>query len=340
MVMGPAFAAVPEGVDPFIVPRTAEEAKRLARHLKGRGVDLIKTHDGIPTAVFAALGEEARALGLEVSGHVPFGVKVTELARHGFGSIEHARDLLYDCSRYGAEYRRLASEFAESKPGVRRPDNATRMRRTVEEFDPALCRDVLAKLARNRTFYVPTHVTREMDARAGDPAYRSDERRKYIPPARDAAWEEELTATAKGGAEQAKLFERFFRHGLALTGLAHEAGVPIMAGTDANDTMMIPGFSLHRELWLLSQAGLTPMDILRAATTVPAAYLRKSETLGGISVGKEADLVLLRAHPLEDIRNTLSVEAVITNGRLHDRAALDALLAEAERVASGAQRAQ
>ena len=108
-----------------------------------------------------------------------------------------------------------------------------------------------------------------------------------------------------------------------------------MAGSDANDTMISPGFSLHRELWLLTQAGLSAMDVLRTATTVPAAYLEKTDLLGGVSAGKEADLVLLNANPLSDIRNTTSIAAVVVNGSLYNRDALDLLLAEAETAAKG-----
>jgi cytosine/adenosine deaminase-related metal-dependent hydrolase len=172
-----------------------------------------------------------------------------------------------------------------------------------------------------------------MDARAGDAAYRSDPNRKYITASRNADWDKDLTETAAGGADRASLYSGFFEHGLKITGMAHRAGVRIMAGSDANDTMIFPGFSLHRELWLLSRAGMPAMDVLRAATSVPAAYLGKTGTLGGISAGKEADLVLLQSDPLKDVRNTQSISAVIVDGKHYDRAALDQLLAEAERVA-------
>ena len=332
MIMGSAVARAPEGAASFIVPRGAEDARKLVRHLHRRGVDLLKTHDAIPKPVFLALADEARQLGLEVSGHVPFGFNVAELGPLGFGSIEHARDLLYDCSRYGGDFRRAAGAFSEGAEGAKRPDDAVRMRRTVEEFDPDLCSVTLRGVARNGTYYVPTHVTREMDARASDPTYGSDPRRKYVLPTRNADWEADLKRTAGGGPQQAELYERFFRHGLEVTRRAHAAGVRIMAGTDANDTMIFPGFSLHDELRMLAAAGLSPMDVLRAATIVPASYLKRPD-LGGISVGHEADLVLLSADPLRDITNSASIMAVIANGEVFDRPALDRLLFEAEEVA-------
>lgn len=80
-------------------------------------------------------------------------------------------------------------------------------------------------------------------------------------------------------------------------------------------------------------AGLTEAEALRAATLGPAQYLGATDSLGTVEAGKAADLVLLDANPLEDIANTQRIRAVVTRGRLFDRAALDALLAEVERAA-------
>ncbi|HZG46967.1 MAG TPA: amidohydrolase family protein [Allosphingosinicella sp.] len=334
MVMGPAQGPLPKGVPPMLTPGTPEQGRQLVRHLKGRGIDIIKTHDTIPAAVFAAMMDEARRRGIEVSGHVPFGAGSLGAAKLGYGTIEHARDLLYDCSRYGQEFRRASGDFADKRPGSARPSNVVRLSRTVDEFDSALCAGFLSRLARTSTYYTPTHVTREMEARAADPAYRADPNRRYIAPARARSWEADLTATAALPQEERRELDRFFRHGLRITGLAHRAGVPIMAGTDLNDTMIVPGFSLHRELRLLVEAGLSPMDAMRAATAVPAAYLGRGDRLGGVAAGKEADLVLLGADPTADIGNISSVRAVIANGRLFNRAALDGLLSGAERIAA------
>jgi imidazolonepropionase-like amidohydrolase len=228
-------------------------------------------------------------------------------------------------------------DVAVGRPGAAAPANVERLRRTVEAFDGPLCDAFLRRLARTGVHYVPTHVTREMEARAGDHAYRDDARRTYITAKRNAGWEKDLAETAAIPAEEAEALRRFFGHGLEITRRAHRVGVKIMAGTDASDTMIFPGFSLHDELALLARAGLSPMEVLRSATSVPAAYLRRSRSIGGISPGQEADLVLLRANPLADIANTRSIEAVINNGRLFDRAALDGLLAKAEMAAAASR---
>jgi imidazolonepropionase-like amidohydrolase len=118
---------------------------------------------------------------------------------------------------------------------------------------------------------------------------------------------------------------------LELVGAMHRAGVPFLAGTDtAAGVHVFPGFSLHEELALLVEAGLSPMESLRTATQNPARFLGLSDRLGTVEKGKIADLVLLAASPLEDIRNTQKIAGVIVRGRYLSRADLDRILREVE----------
>jgi imidazolonepropionase-like amidohydrolase len=110
----------------------------------------------------------------------------------------------------------------------------------------------------------------------------------------------------------------------------NNAGVKLLAGTDMPQAFVYPGFSLHDELALLVRAGLTPLEALRTATYNPAECLAALDSLGTVSEGKIADLVLLDADPLDDIRNTRRISAVIANGRLFDATARAALLAHVE----------
>ncbi len=338
MVMGPTRLELPKGLPSYITPVTDAEARTLTRYLASRGTEMIKTHDSVPTAAFRALMQEANSLGIKVGGHVPFAAGSLGAAQLGYDSIEHARDLLYDCSGYGPEFRRQEAAFADRVAGSQRPPALERLQRTVAEFDPLLCNRLLTKLAGTGIYYTPTHSTREMEARADEPTYRANPERKYIFSERNERWEEDLDETAALPVEQRQALRGFFMHGLRITGLAHRAGIPVMAGTDASDTMVVPGFSLHNELRLLKAAGLSNMDVLRSATSIPAAYLNRSHELGGISAGKEADLVLLRRNPLQDIRNSSSIEKVIVNGTAFARSDLDALLAEAERLSAASRR--
>jgi imidazolonepropionase-like amidohydrolase len=112
----------------------------------------------------------------------------------------------------------------------------------------------------------------------------------------------------------------------------NRAGVTLIAGSDVAETR-VPGFTLQEELSLLAGCGLTPLQALQAATSNAVKVAKATADFGAVEAGKRADLVLLDANPLEDIRNTQRIAAVVFGGKLLRRADLDALLAEAEQLA-------
>jgi len=114
----------------------------------------------------------------------------------------------------------------------------------------------------------------------------------------------------------------------------YQAGIPILAGTDTMNPHCFPGFGIHDELALLVDAGLSPLAALQAATRNAAQFTGQLDSRGTIEAGKTADLVLLDKDPLADIHNTRSIEAVVLNGKLFERAALDGMLAKAQTLAS------
>ncbi len=103
-----------------------------------------------------------------------------------------------------------------------------------------------------------------------------------------------------------------------------------LAGTDVGGAFLVPGFSMQDELGELVHAGFTPMEAIQAATRDAARFMGREKDLGTIQKGKLADLVLLDADPLESIGNARKIDAVVVNGRLLDRKALDASLAQVE----------
>lgn len=108
----------------------------------------------------------------------------------------------------------------------------------------------------------------------------------------------------------------------------------ILAGTDTLNPFCFSGFGLHDELGFLVQAGLTPIEALQAATLNSARFLGKEKEMGTIEKGKIADLVLLEANPLADIRNSRKIAAVVYQGKLFRKNSLDAMLSNAEALAS------
>jgi imidazolonepropionase-like amidohydrolase len=112
-----------------------------------------------------------------------------------------------------------------------------------------------------------------------------------------------------------------------LGGALHHNGVPIMAGTDAMGMDLVPpGSSLQRELQLLAASGLSPYEVMRSATVVPAAFLGKTKEFGTIAVGKRADLLLLAGNPLENLGVLKRPVGVMVHGRWLTRQRIDELL--------------
>ena len=111
-----------------------------------------------------------------------------------------------------------------------------------------------------------------------------------------------------------------------IVSIMHRAGVPILTGTDTPMPGVYPGWSVHEEMAMLVEAGLSPREALRSATILPAQFLGIADTSGSIVVGKRADLVLLDADPAKDIHSSQRIRAVVLDGRLFQRDDLDALL--------------
>ena len=322
-VRGPRGAA--DELPAFYAATTEEQGRELARYFAGRKVDFIKVTEHLPREGFLGLLDEARRLGLGVAAHEQLAVSAIEASNAKIRSFEHARLFLFNCFPGAAEYARLNRN---------EPDTAWR-RRMVDEFDPRTCRDVFRAFVRNHTWYVPTHLTRRMEALADDAAFREDSRSKYVPKERWKAWNDDADSMLKDdpSAEGRRAMKDFYAKGLEITGLAYRAGVKIMLGTDTADSYVFPGFAVHDELQELVKAGLTPAEALKAATWSGAEFLGRTSESGTIERGKVADLILLDANPLADVRNTQKIAAVIANGRYLDRSALDLLLSTAAAAA-------
>ncbi|MEM1249453.1 MAG: amidohydrolase family protein [Acidobacteriota bacterium] len=301
---------LPEDVEAFWAPETFEEGELLGQALRRKGFDLIKIYNSVSRDAYRGI---LRGAGdLEVSGHLPLGVSLVDAAQAGHRTLEHARDLPLACSRYGSTYRDTMEKVLAGDLATEPPTAEERLRNTLDSFDEELCDKVLSTLAETGTWLVPTHGTREMDARAAEEEYRAaipDDLPKML----RLSWNRDLKNTAEVAPQLGELYEIFYRLGIELTGRAHRAGVRVVVGTDANDTMIVPGLSVHEELERLAEAGLEPMEILRAATTLPAEYL-SDETIGALAAGKRADFLLLRANPLDDISNTRTIETVVLGG--------------------------
>lgn len=328
-LMGPRLMAISTfPVNPPWDYEVKEEQMRgIVDHFAEQGVDFIKIYDRLGRDALLWLADEARARDLDFAGHVPLRVTSLEASEAGFRSVEHARDFLFDCYPGTAEFR--ATTRSNSAP-------VAEMRRMVDEHDDARCEEIFAAFVRNGTAYVPTHVTRRMEAFADDSAFRHDPRMRYLPTVLAKAWldDADRVVARSRSSEGRAAYVDFYRKGLEITGAAHRAGVRVLVGTDGGDSFVFPGFAVHDEMGELVKAGFTPAEALRAATLAGAEFLGVADRYGTVEEGKAADLVLLDANPLDDVAATRRIRAVVFRGELLDRAALDALLERAEGTAA------
>jgi imidazolonepropionase-like amidohydrolase len=190
--------------------------------------------------------------------------------------------------------------------------------------------------AQNQTWQVPTLAWQRGGTFLDQRDLQHQPLDKYVPAYwRDVTWRrfthEMMPDLVR---DPLALRQEYFMLNLQMVGTLHHAGVPFMAGTDtAPGVYIMPGFSLHDELANFVEAGFTPMESLQTATSNPAKFFGMEASSGSVEPGKVADLVLLGANPLEDIRNTQKINVVIAQGRLFDRAALDQILMKVEAAA-------
>lgn len=312
------------------------EARAAVRQQVAQGADFVKVYSRLSPSALTGIAAETRRHGVRFAGHVPDSVSITEASDLGIGTVEHLYGIFYATSR---REPRLRADLARIK--LELGDYAGWYNRThpieyaaMRSYGRTKARLLFERLARRRTRMVPTLTMHDNLAHARTLGERDDPRRKYLPAAALAYLDIALNEVYLKGRDPsvdgqwAELFDAQLR----VVGELHRAGVPLMVGTDIATPGTIPGFSTHDELALLVEAGLSPMDALHAATAEPARYL--GTRTGRVAAGHAADLVVLDADPLRDIRNTQRIAGVLVRGRYLDRGAREQVLREVESAAA------
>ena len=305
----------------FFKTTTEDEARQSVRYAAEQGCDLIKIYDNIPRAPLLALLDEANKVGLHAGGHKPRAVGAVEASNAGMRTFEHARVLVYESWPGAADLRKQAP----------RAPSFRQQRKMIAQHDRETAKEIIRTFVRNGTWMCPTHVTRMMDAYAGDARFRNDPRLQYISDEDRARWNRDANQYVdkrRGSTRRRDAYMAIFELGLELTGLADSMGVGILLGTDIGDSYVFPGSSTHQELELLVKAGLSPVRALRTGTLNPALYLGLEEDYGTVQAGKKADLLLLSKNPLEDIAHTRAIHTLFFNGKDYDARALESMKAK------------
>jgi hypothetical protein len=321
VVNGPHVPGYPRAWAPVA---DAAQAHEEVIYLKKLGADGIKEYDQLSRDAYYALADEAKKQGLPFAGHVPILISAAEASDAGQRSLEHDYGVLFGCSSKETEFMQKEEQlYGTGKSSMRELLHLEDVTALINSYDEDKAASLFAKFVKNDTFVTPTLVRAKVDRiPATDPRVV-----KYFSPAlRTFSYAANRKEPSPDVLEAQKLM---YQYHLRLVRTMQRAGVKMLAGTDTS----FFGSAVHDELVEMVKAGLTPMQALQTATKNAADYLGKLDSMGTVEKGKSADLVLLDANPLEAISNTQKISAVVLNGQLLDRKALDRLLAHVESAA-------
>ena len=238
-------------------------------------------------------------------------------------TVENLSEVLVACSSREKELR--ASLDPEAIPDT--TAQVMLSREVRDSYDSKKAWNLFVKMSNHATWMVPGLVSIDGSANSASDT-GSDPRLKYLPSTLRAERKlDDLFGLREEMKEEAE-------RDLALVSEMRRAGVQFLAGTNGPSTNSFPGFSLHQELELLVKGGFTPLQALQTATFNPALYMAKLDKYGVVERGRIANMVLLDANPLSDIRNTQKISGVVLRGTYLSRTELDGLLAHAEQWAN------
>jgi hypothetical protein len=284
----------------------ADEARLAVNLLRASGADFLKVYNSLPRDAYFAIAQESKRLGIPFAGHVPEAVSAAEASEAGQRSQEHLLNILLACSTREEELR-AQRIFSMNDPAISAVDRALELgfpnpQGLFESYDDSKAAALFRTFVKNGTWQTPTLALLQSFVADRDRARRTVYMQDLSPEVFDG-WMARIQA----------LLDRYKK----LVRDMHRAGVEFLAGTDTGPNNPVPvGIGLHDELELLVESGFTPIEALQTATRNPARYFGTLKDMGTIEPGKLADMVLLYADPLDDIRNTRKISAVILRGRI------------------------
>ncbi|HYI12964.1 MAG TPA: amidohydrolase family protein [Thermoanaerobaculia bacterium] len=276
-----------------------EEAVAKVKLQKKEGWDLLKVHPGLTLAEYDAMAKTAKAEGIRFAGHVPEEVGLLHAIEMGHETFDHI------------------DGYVEYLDGDKGP------------VDPKKLADIVKRSKKAGVWIVPTSALWEVLFNAVPLAtLQAYPELKYVPAGAVNTWSK--LYNDRDAKIDKKATKNIIENRTRILRALHEGGVKILMGTDAPQQFSVPGFSLHRELLRMKDAGMSNFEILKSGTVNVGEYFAKQDSFGTIEPGKRADLVLLNANPLTDIANVSKIEGVMVSGLWLSRADMDARLAKIE----------
>ena len=277
------------------------EAHGLVRQYKEAGFDLLKVQEGLSPRVYDAIVAAAKEVGIPFAGHVPDRVALLHALQSGQATIDHLDNFI--------------EALVPVDPKGRDDFGPLGVWKLVENVDEDKIPEVVEATHGAGAYVVPTMVLWEtfFGGKSSEELHAERPWVRHVPLQMVERWGRRQNRLAKeiDGAAGGRVIE--LRREI-LTAL-YEAGVKILLGTDSPQIFSVPGFSIHGEMKLYVEIGMTPYDVLVSGTRNVAEYFKATDDFGTVSKGKRADLILLRANPLEDVGNVGRREGVMVNGQ-------------------------
>lgn len=269
--------------DPAEVPAFIDD-------MAGWGVATVKLYVGVKRDVARKVIQEAHRHGLPVTAHLG-GISAPDAISDGIDCLEHI---------WSAWHSAFPPNDAQAKARM--------------DLDNPTARDLVRTMAARKVMLCPTlTVFRNMLYLCDLPEVQKHPDNQTVPARLKKNWSDYRASKTFNAANREPRAREFGKY-RELTGMLHRGGVTLLAGTDTPEPYCPPGFSLLQELELLVESGLTPAAALQAATIDNARALKQEKHLGSIETGKLADIVILDANPLTDIKNVRRIHSVIRSG--------------------------
>jgi imidazolonepropionase-like amidohydrolase len=322
MIAGPLLDGIPnvyDGSSPNRPPlsvglKDLKDIEKQIHYLDSLDVDFLKSYEMLSPEQFEKVMELAKEKGLKVTGHIPLSMDVISASNAGLNSMEHLRNIemstASDWEELLEERKSMLLNKEELSGGdLRSKIHSAQRTKAIHSYDSLQEQNVLDALSKNDTWQIATLALVE------DIRKRPYEDFDALPREFAQDWLEKYEQYSKLPPQAERQAYSIWH--FSMIKKIHENNIEIMAGTDTPIGLLVPGRSLHDELRILVEAGLSPLEALKTATYNPAKYFNMENELGSIQEGMIADLVVLNKNPLVNITNTLEIDLVIKSGSIY-----------------------